>query len=271
MRRLLLIAVLACLLTPVSVAGGATLPPGFQEEVVFSGLANPMVVRFSPDGRVFVAEKSGLVKVFDSLSDPTPSTYADLRTKVHNYWDRGLLGMALDPQFPADPYIYVLYTHDAAIGGTAPRWGTAGATSDPCPNPPGGNVDGCVVSGRLSRVSSTGVETVLVTDWCQQYPSHSQGQIQFGPDGLSLRVVRRRRRVRLHRLGPGRQPAQPVRRPAGRGRRRPHAADGRGRQPARAGPAHERRPGQPRRLDHPGQPRQRGRAAHEPALLQLRT
>ena len=32
-------------------------------------------------------------------------------------------------------------------------------------------------------MSSTGVETVLVTDWCQQYPSHSQGQIQFGPDG----------------------------------------------------------------------------------------
>ena len=151
MRRLLLIVALACLLAPVSAAGGATLPPGFQEEVVFSGLANPMVVRFSPDGRVFVAEKSGLVKVFDSLTDTTPSTYADLRTKVHNYWDRGLLGMALDPQFPADPNLYVLYTHDAAIGGTAPRWGTAGATSDPCPNPPGGNVDGCVVSGRLSR------------------------------------------------------------------------------------------------------------------------
>jgi glucose/arabinose dehydrogenase len=183
MRRLLLIAVLGCLLAPVSGAGGATLPPGFQEEVVFAGLTNPMVVRFSPDGRVFVAEKSGLIKVFDSLADPTPNTYADLRTKVHNYWDRGLLGMVLDPQFPTDPYVYVLYTHDAAIGGTAPRWGTAGATSDPCPNPPGGNVDGCVVSGRLSRLSATGAETVLVTDWCQQYPSHSQGQLQFGPDG----------------------------------------------------------------------------------------
>jgi hypothetical protein len=47
--------------------------------------------------------------------------------------------MALDPQFPADPFVYVLYTHDAPIGGTAPRWGTAGVTSDPCPNPPGGN------------------------------------------------------------------------------------------------------------------------------------
>jgi Ca2+-binding RTX toxin-like protein/glucose/arabinose dehydrogenase len=183
MRRLVLALALTCLFWPVSVAGGATLPPGFQEEVVFSGLANPMTVRFSPDGRVFVAEKSGLIKVFSSLSDSTPSTYADLRTNVHNYWDRGLLGMTLDPQFPSDPYVYVLYTHDAAIGGTAPRWGTAGATSDPCPNPPGGNVDGCVVSGRLSRLNATGAETVLVTDWCQQFPSHSQGQLQFGPDG----------------------------------------------------------------------------------------
>ena len=183
MRRFLLVIALACLLAPVSAAGSATLPPGFQEEVVYSGLVNPMVVRFSPDGRVFVAEKSGLIKVYDNLADPTASVYADLRTQVHNYWDRGLLGMVLDPQFPTDPYIYVLYTRDAAIGAAAPRWGTPGVTSDPCPNPPGGNVDGCVVSGRLSRVNALGQETVLVDDWCQQYPSHSQGQLQFGPDG----------------------------------------------------------------------------------------
>ena len=171
------------LLAPVPAAGGATLPPGFQEEVALTGLTNPTVVRFSPDGRVFVAEKSGLVKVYDSLADTSPSTYADLRTKVHNFWDRGLLGMVLDPQFPTDPFVYVLYAHDAAIGGTAPRWGAPGATSDPCPNPPGANGDGCVVSGRLSRLNAAGAETVLLEDWCQQYPSHSQGQLQFGPDG----------------------------------------------------------------------------------------
>jgi glucose/arabinose dehydrogenase/Ca2+-binding RTX toxin-like protein len=180
---LLLIAAVFGLLTPVATAGGATLPPGFQEEIVFGGLVNPTVVRFSPDGRVFVAEKSGLVKVFDSLTDPTASTYADLRTKVHNFWDRGLLGMALDPQFPADPFVYVLYTHDAAIGGAAPRWGTPGATSDPCPNPPGATGDGCVVSGRLSRLNAAGAETVLIEDWCQQYPSHSTGSLAFGADG----------------------------------------------------------------------------------------
>ncbi|HEY6777254.1 MAG TPA: PQQ-dependent sugar dehydrogenase [Thermoleophilaceae bacterium] len=141
-----------------------------------------------PDGRVFVAEKSGLIKVFDSLSDPQPDLFADLRTQVHNFWDRGLLGLALDPGFPNTPYVYVLYTHDAAIGGTAPRWGTPGTTSDGCPTPPGATGDGCVVSGRLSRLAASGnsmvgTEQVLIEDWCQQYPSHSIGTLDFGPDG----------------------------------------------------------------------------------------
>ncbi len=144
-------------------ADAATLPAGFQETVVFSGLTNPTVVRFAADGRVFVAEKSGLIKVFDSVLDPTPTIFADLQTKVHNFWDRGLLGMALHPNFPITPYVYVLYAHDAAIGGTAPRWG------DGCPNPPGATGDGCVISGRLSRLQAagnvmTGTEQVLVED-----------------------------------------------------------------------------------------------------------
>jgi glucose/arabinose dehydrogenase len=169
-------------------ARAATLPTGFQETIVFSGLTEPTVLQFASDGRVFVGEKSGLVKVFDNLSDTTPTVFADLRTQVHNFWDRGLLGMALDPSFPTRPYVYVLYAYDAAIGGTAPRWGTAGATSDGCPTPPGATDDGCVISGRVSRLQAsgnvmTGSEQVLVEDWCQQYPSHSIGSLAFGADG----------------------------------------------------------------------------------------
>jgi glucose/arabinose dehydrogenase len=167
----------------------STLPSGFQEEVTVSGLTNPTNVEFSQDGRVFVAEKSGLIKVFDNLSDTTPTTFADLRTNVHNFWDRGLLGLALAPNFPADPHVFVLYAHDAAIGGTAPRWGTPGVSSDPCPTPPGPTADGCVVSGRLSRLQAdpttnkmTGSEQVLIENWCQQYPSHSVGSLAFGSD-----------------------------------------------------------------------------------------
>jgi glucose/arabinose dehydrogenase/PKD repeat protein len=171
-------------------AHAATLPAGFQESAVFSGLQNPTAVRFAPDGRVFVAEKRGVIKVFDSLSDTTPTTFADLNVNVYNFWDRGLLGMTLAPYFPANPYVYVLYTYDHELCSTAParRWGTSGVYSDPCPTPPGATADGCVVSGRLSRLQASGntmigSEQVLVEDWCQQYPSHSIGTVEFGPDG----------------------------------------------------------------------------------------
>jgi glucose/arabinose dehydrogenase len=165
-----------------AVLAAAVLPSNFQETTVFAGLANPTALRFAPDGRIFVAEKSGLIKVFDSLSASTPTVFADLRGEVDNYWDRGLLGMALDPNFPTTPFVYVLYTYDARIGGTAPLW------SDACPTPPGPTTDGCVVSGRLSRLQAsgntmTGSEQVMIEDWCQQFPSHSIGDLHFGPDG----------------------------------------------------------------------------------------
>ena len=83
----------------------------------------------------------------------------------------------------------MLYTYDHELGSTAPapRWGTSGVYSDPCPTPPGPNADGCVVA-RLSRLQAignvmTGPEQVLVEDWCQQYPSHSIGTVAFGADG----------------------------------------------------------------------------------------
>jgi uncharacterized repeat protein (TIGR01451 family) len=166
----------ALLLAPAS--GAATLPSGFQESIAISGLTNPTAVEFAPDGRVFVAEKRGIVKVYDDLADPTPTQYANLTAKVHDFWDRGLLGLALDPEFPADPYVYVLYTYDAPIGGSHPTFG------DTCADPTG---DGCVVSGRLSRLVPNGTaeptEEVLIHDWCQQYPSHSIGDLAFGADG----------------------------------------------------------------------------------------
>jgi glucose/arabinose dehydrogenase len=122
-------------------AQAATLPAGFQESVVFSGLQNPTAVRFAPDGRVFVAEKRGVIKVFDSLTDTTPDVFADLNVNVYNFWDRGLLGMTLAPDFSANPYVYILYTYDHELGSTAPapRWGHPASTPTPArprPAPP---------------------------------------------------------------------------------------------------------------------------------------
>jgi glucose/arabinose dehydrogenase len=179
-------AIVLALLTPAAEA--ATLPQGFSDEVVWSGLTNPTNIEFAPDGKVFVGEKGGEIKVFDSIADTTPDTFGTgLAPAVHDFWDRGLLGLSIDPQFPTRPYVYVLYTYDHVLGSSdpPPRWG------DGCPNPPGATEQGCVVSGRLSRLTAdttgkrmvAGSERVIIEDWCQQFPSHSIGDLAFGPDG----------------------------------------------------------------------------------------
>ncbi|HTK46071.1 MAG TPA: PQQ-dependent sugar dehydrogenase [Patescibacteria group bacterium] len=169
------------------VATAGAVPAGFHETVVWSNLVNPTAIRFAGDGRVFVAEKSGTIKVFDNLADQTPTMFGGLTTNVMNFWDRGLLGIALDPSLVAGSatgFLYVLYTYDHILGsGSAPpRWG------DSCPAPPGATTDGCVVSGRLSRFAVNGTtigpsEQVLLEDWCNQFPSHSIGTVMFGPGG----------------------------------------------------------------------------------------
>jgi glucose/arabinose dehydrogenase len=173
----------ALLIQPgVGPAGASTVPSGFVDSVVLSGLTDPTVVQFSPDGRIFVGQKDGEIVVYHGLADTSPVVVADLSDNVDDYWDRGLLGLALSPDFPADPHLYVLYTYDGRVGGDPHLWG------DACPTPPGPTTDGCVVSTRLSRLqisgdAMTGSEEVLVHDWCQQFPSHSAGTLLFGHDG----------------------------------------------------------------------------------------
>jgi glucose/arabinose dehydrogenase len=170
-------------------AAAASAPiEGFSDTVVWnmaegSPIASPTVVRFAPDGRVFVAEKRGRIMVAASLGDPLLYVL-DIRTRVNSYWDRGLLGMVLDPDFESNGYLYVAYTYDHILGdpAPAPRW------TDGCPTPPGPTTDGCVVSARVSRFAMTGPSTfgpeqVLVEDWCMQFPSHSIGDLEFGADG----------------------------------------------------------------------------------------
>lgn len=175
----------------------STVPTGFIDSTIWSGFSLPTAISFSPDGKVFVGQKNGLIKVFDSTSDASASTVIDLSTKVDNYWDRGFLGLTVDPSFgiAGHNFIYTLYTYDAPPGQTAPVW------NDACPTPPGPTTDGCVVTGRLSRIPvdpvsgvAAGGERVLIgpgsngtaLQWCQQFPSHSIGHLAFLPDGSLL-------------------------------------------------------------------------------------
>lgn len=204
MRRLLTVAsalaALASLAVPLNAAAEPALPPGFQDEVVFDGLEQPTNFRFAPDGRVFVAEKPGRILVFDDLEDTTPTVFADLRADVYDNGDRGLLGLALDPEFESGrPYVYAIYTWDHVLG-TAwdpeePEYGEPEDSGDPdCPAQNSSN--SCLVSGRLVRLTEDGLdpghaveegglpkEEELLQGWCQQFNSHSVGELEFGPEG----------------------------------------------------------------------------------------
>lgn len=191
---------LAFLAVPVTAPAEPALPPGFQDEVVFDGLEEPTNFRFADDGRVFVAEKPGRILVYDDLEDSTPEVFADLRGDVYDNGDRGLLGLELDPEFTSGrPYVYALYTWDHVLGDPwnpkAPEYGTPGVSGDPgCPGQ--NSSASCLVSGRLVRLTENLLnpnhavvaeglpkEEELVQGWCQQFSSHSVGELQFGPEG----------------------------------------------------------------------------------------
>jgi glucose/arabinose dehydrogenase len=202
-RKLAAILTLACL--PALWAQGAQgsqLPAGFRDQVVFSGLKEPTVIRFASGGPIYVAEKSGTILAYSGLGDATPTTFADLRTEANDSFDRGILGLAVDPGFPTRPYLYVLYTYDHILGapaGEVPKWGKVDSSGDGCDAKPSGTgVDACPVSGRLVRLTATAAsgyekaaadgsgaeeQKVLVEGWCAQFSSHSLGALQFGPEG----------------------------------------------------------------------------------------
>ncbi len=91
---------------PVEAIETPTLPPGFVETRVATGLSKPTAMEFAPDGRLFIAERGGKVKVIKDgalLSEP----FLQLDTNTQN--DGGLLGITVDPNFENNGYVYVQY------------------------------------------------------------------------------------------------------------------------------------------------------------------
>ena len=84
----------------------------FVLETVVAGLNNPIAFDWTPDGdKLFIAQKNGVVGLFENESlAPTP--FIDISDRVNNTRDRGLLGLAVHPDFPNQPYVYLGFTYD---------------------------------------------------------------------------------------------------------------------------------------------------------------
>jgi len=135
----------------------ATLPPGFSETGI-SGLANPTAMEIAPDGRIFVCQQGGSLRVIKNgvlLSTPF------LTLNVDQNGERGLLGIAFDPNFASNNFLYVYYT---------------------VPSTPRHN--------RVSRFTANGdvvaagsEQIILELDNLSTATNHNGGAIHFGPDG----------------------------------------------------------------------------------------
>src|SRR6185295_17025857 len=104
---LVLSAVAALAVALATPSQSATLPTGFAETQVATGLAAPTAMTFSPDGRLFVTEQGGRLRVIKNgalLATPF------LTVNVDSAGERGLLGVAFDPNFAFNQFVYVYYT-----------------------------------------------------------------------------------------------------------------------------------------------------------------
>ena len=103
-----------------SARGAAMLPSNFARSQVVGGLASPTAMEFAPDGRLFVAEQRGMLRVVKAGG--SLATFLDISGRVHSEGERGLLGVAFDPAFSNNHYVYLYYTQ-------------RGDRHHPCPQP----------------------------------------------------------------------------------------------------------------------------------------
>jgi glucose/arabinose dehydrogenase len=110
---LTLLACVGALLTlPTEPAHSATpKETGFTDSQVVSGLNRPTDMEFAPDGRLFITEQAGTVRI--AKSDGTLVTFLNISTKVDSAGERGLLGITFDPAFSTNRYVYLHYTRKA--------------------------------------------------------------------------------------------------------------------------------------------------------------
>src|SRR5262245_66419189 len=105
----------ALVLVGLSTSAPATVPNGLQDVTLACGLSQPAGLAFAPDGRLFVVEKTGDIRVIKNgmlLATPFLDVAQVLQSPFtfDDYSERGLLGVAFDPNFPSVPYVYLYYS-----------------------------------------------------------------------------------------------------------------------------------------------------------------
>ena len=171
---------------PVYSTAATTFPSGFSQDVITSGITEPTAFTFLPDGRILIAQKTGIVWVVKNGTQLT-TPFINITDRVNAYWDHGLIGIAADPDFATNNYVYLLYTYEndpLQYNGTKTarltRVTAVGDTASPFSEVTivGKNV------GSSCKNLPVGADCIS-----SDAPTHSIGGIRFGPDKTMYGVV----------------------------------------------------------------------------------
>src|SRR5262245_13608505 len=167
----------------VSAAGVTplTLPAGFVDESAIGGLLAPRAFAFAPDGRTFILERGRATSndvTFASVRVFKNGTLLPARALTLNICgdgERGLLGIAVDPNFSANGYLYLYYTRQSTSGAAC----SYNTWTNNAPGP----------RNRISRFTMTGdsidpaSERILIDHIATDSGIHNAGELHFGADG----------------------------------------------------------------------------------------
>ncbi|MHB8955837.1 MAG: PQQ-dependent sugar dehydrogenase [Pirellulaceae bacterium] len=140
----------------------ATLPTGFTETAIASGLSSATTMELAPDGKLFVTEQAGTMEVWQDGTRLQANFFRDTPLGTQAVSERGLLGVAFDPNYAGNRYVYAYYTTTAADNHNRVSRFTANTAGD---------------------LALAGSETVLLELDPHSAGNHNGGAIHFGPDG----------------------------------------------------------------------------------------
>src|SRR5260221_7058663 len=154
-RRSFSLAILVLALTPAAGRAATYTIAGFSDPAVVTTLSQPTAFAWTPDGRMLVLEKAGRVRIV--INGVLQGTSAlDIAASVDSGFEKGLLGICLDPGFKTNGYVYLYYTNK-------------------------------VPKNRISRFTMSGntlgSEFVILDNIDATNGNHNGGNIQIGPDG----------------------------------------------------------------------------------------
>ncbi len=152
-------ALIGCTASPTPVPDEPTdgSPVVMDVEVVVTGLDTPWAIDFSPDGRIFITERLGRVRIVRNgqlLTEPWVTIHVAQRG------ESGLLGLAIDPDFEQNKFVYLAYTYIDREG----------------------NLKNRLVRMRDDQSSGKGILDRILVDEVQGASNHDGGRLRFGPD-----------------------------------------------------------------------------------------